>query len=265
MDSTIGVRTTKVRAWLRWCWDQEKNPWEADDRDVQRFIDGRRVGPRTRYCWISHLHCFYEWAMRERYTEEDPTERVIRPRLRPTLPRPVGDSDLAEALEYANPRHGLWLALMAFGGLRCGEVAGLERDAILDSEQLLRVLGKGAKERMVPIHEEVWAALRRFGPLPSSGPIFRTESGRPYKAEEVSRELCLFFDDIGIPDVKPHQLRHWSITLVTRSKGIRVAQEFAGHASVATTAIYSKVAGVDVADAVAAIQRPVRGSPLPAA
>lgn len=211
----------------------------ADSSDVERFLDSRQLGAKSTYDWLSHLSSFYRWAIDHGHLACDPTARVPRPRLRRNLPRPIDTGDLQVALEMATPEMRAWLSLMAFAGLRCVEVARLEVDSILWADKLLRVEGKGDRERLVPMHDEIARVLRSLH-LPNRGRVFRRPRGGGYPAAQISREVSLYFTSLGMPETA-HQLRHWFGTSIYRaSRDLRVAQELLGHASPTTTAIYAE-------------------------
>lgn len=217
----------------------------ASPEDIESFLDARRgkdggeLGRKARYGWVSDLHGFYKWAIDWGHLSNDPTVRVARPKTPPGLPRPIDSSDLAVALQMADPMMRAWLTLMAFGGLRCAEVAGLNVDDLRWSDGLIRVLGKGGKERMVPLHAEVVRVLRSM-PLPSRGRVFRRPRGGGYPAWQVSRETSLYLESLGIA-ATAHQLRHWFGTYLYRScRDLRVVQEMMGHSSPTTTALYAE-------------------------
>lgn len=210
----------------------------ATTEQVEAFLDAKDLSAKSRYDWISHLSCFYRWAIDHELVDRDPTARVVRPRLRRRLPRPVGTGDLVTALQMAEPMMRTWLSLMAFGGLRCIEVARLEIDDVLWDDGLLRVHGKGDKDRMVPMHPEVERTLRTLT-LPTRGRLFRRPRGGPYPAAQVSREVSEYLADLGV-SATAHQLRHWFGTHVYRtSRDLRVTQELLGHSSPTTTAAYA--------------------------
>lgn len=213
----------------------------ASTADVETFLDQRRrLSSRTRYGWISHLHCFYEWAIIEELTDTDPTGRIDRPKLRQLLPRPISEADLAMAIEAADRTMRAWLYLAAYGGLRCAEISRLDGPDVNDAEMSLRVLGKGDKERTVPMHPRVLLALRDVG-VPRSGPVFRRPGGSRIPPAMVSREGSLYLASLGITATM-HQLRHRFGTRALEATGdLRAVQELLGHASPTTTAIYTKV------------------------
>jgi integrase len=209
--------------------------------DIEAFLDGRNLGTKARYGWVSHLHQFYEWAIDFGLLASDPTRQVVRPKQRQGKPRPIPTGDLVTALQMADPTMRCWLSLGAFAGLRCKEIAGLAVEDVLWDDGLLFVHGKGDKDRLVPIHPLVEAALHSI-PHPSRGAVFRRPRGGPYPAAQVSREGSLYFSSLGI-GATMHQLRHWFGTYVQRATGdLRTTQELMGHASPTTTAIYTAYA-----------------------
>lgn len=218
--------------------------------DVEAWLTSRgrrcpsgKISARTRYSLLSCLASFYRWAIREELTDHDPSARIDRPRLRRTLPRPISDEDLELALDLADPRMRAWLALMAYAGLRCQEVAGLQVDDILthlDPPMLYVVKAKGGNERTVPIAEEVERALAGCG-TPRSGPLFPAYHGGPFSPHTVSRDTNEYLRELGIGSTA-HSLRHWFATRIYALTGdIVLVQELLGHASLATARIYVAV------------------------
>lgn len=242
LPSSVAKRDSCLRLFENWLAPQGLT--DATPDDVETFLDsrrGRKGGPisdRTRYAWISHLHAFYDWAIRHELADQDPTVRIDRPRTRPNLPRPISEDDLRMAIQMAtSPQLRAWLVLMAMAGLRCAEVAGLDREDVIDHELLLHVLGKGNKVRLVPIHPSVLGALRAAG-LPRSGPLFTRDDGHRYEPWQVSRIIREHLDGIGI-DATAHQLRHRFGTYAYRvSQDIRTVAELMGHSSITTTMGY---------------------------
>jgi integrase/recombinase XerC len=232
-------------------WLDPRSLGDATSDDLDRMLDERRVSPRTRYHWISHLHCFYAWGVARGHLPADPTATMIRPRLPKLLPRPIADADLEMALLCAQPTMRSWLCLAAFGGLRCAEIAGLDAADILPAVGLIRVYGKGDKERMVPLHEHVACSLRGAG-VAKHGPLW-TPVPTPAR---LSQQANQFLSGLGIDDTM-HSLRHWFGTKLYASSGdLRLTQELMGHASPTTTAQYVAWHRPAAADAVARIELP---------
>lgn len=216
---------------------------------VEAFLLTRHLSARTRYWWLSTIHTFYRWAIRNGYATTDPTERIERPKLTQNLPRPIATADLAFALSSAPPVERAVLSLMAFEGLRAQEVAGLRRDDVLDTidpPMLFVTKGKGGKQRAVPLHDDTASSLRVL-PMPRTGYIFGDVP--PWK---ISALVNRYLHGLGI-DATGHQLRHWYATECYRdSHDLRMVQELLGHSSPSTTAIYTKL---DMAAAAPVVQR----------
>jgi site-specific recombinase XerD len=213
----------------------------ATRASLEEFLDGRGLGPRRRYWWLSALHGFYAWAIDEGLLEEDPTVKIRRPKLTRTLPRPMPDADLRRAVDGAEPMVRCWLLLGAFAGLRCQEIAGLAVDDVLEYEGLLRVVyGKGRKERMLPLHPDVLAALLAL-PMPASGFVFRRKRMlNRYPPAQLVQELNAYLCGLGIESTA-HSLRHYFASAIyEETHDLRLVQELLGHSDPATTAIYTK-------------------------
>jgi site-specific recombinase XerD len=222
----------------------EIGPLEVATFDSLRtWLDAQsRIGPKTRYAYISHLAAFYRWAVIEGAAAADPTLRLMRPKLRPGLPRPVGSDDLATIIGQAPPDISAMLHLAAFAGLRCMEIANLDGPEVLFHEEppvVVVLNGKGGRHRIVPMNATLAGALRRHG-VPATGPVFRSSTGERLAPWKVSALLRGHMLDCGVAG-SAHQLRHAFATAVYRSSGgdLRMTQELLGHASPSTTAIYT--------------------------
>lgn len=225
---------------------------EATREDIESFLDSLHVEPRSRAAYLSHLRAFYRWATEVGEVEKDPAALVKRPKVRRTVPRPMSDADLHLAMTKASPMVRCWIALGAYAGLRVAEIAGLNRDDVLvefyDHEgtrqrrAMLRVLGKGNKERIVPLHPVALAALDAL-PMPTSGALFRRLRCKDrYPAAQLCTELNAYLHDIGIQSTA-HSLRHWFGTKTYQFSGadLRLVQELMGHDAITSTAVYTKV------------------------
>ena len=218
----------------------DKSALEATEEDVQQFLDAHTICARSRSTYLAHLAAFYRFA-RHVYGTPDPTLDIVRPRVPRLIPRPIADEDLEHALMVAKPQMRAWLALGAFQGLRCIEIANLSREAVRDHEHppMLFVLnGKGGNQRVLPLNRYVESTLRVLG-LPRRGRLFSTRFGNPYTGDSVSKEVSRFLHSIGI-DATAHQLRHrFATTVYQQTSDLRLTQELLGHADPKTTTIYA--------------------------
>lgn len=212
--------------------------------------DARQPGSRA--FMLSHVQNYFRWLVREGLRADDPTVRLMRPRLQRLIPRPILDEALETALEQAPERVRFWLLLAAYGGLRACEIAGLRAEDVrrdLDPPKLLIANGKGGKQRVVPLHAVVIEAMDSLE-LPRRGYLFAewvpSAPPRPY---HVSHWCNTYLKQVDA-GATLHQLRHWFGTAVYRSsQDLRMTQELMGHADPRTTAGYAAfddVASTDV-------------------
>jgi integrase/recombinase XerC len=204
------------------------------------------LGMQSIATYVNHVRGFYRWAKRYGHVPADPAADVLEPpRVQHGVPRPIPGEQLKVALRCATPQMRAWLALMAFCGLRCMEVVGLQRHQILETAEVpvLVIEGKGGKTRTVPVPAVVLDALRALA-LPAEGPVFiSAASGRPYSPNRMSQKVSTYLSGLGIASTA-HKLRHYYGTAAYQLSGgdIRLTQDLMGHASPATTQIYTQYA-----------------------
>lgn len=204
---------------------------------------------------------FFAWASRTGAVSRNPAQRLVAPKRVASLPDVLRQDQAAALLDLAavaaddaDPVHlrdRAMLELLYAGGIRVAELVGLDGDDVDRGDLVMRVVGKGDKERTVPFGrpalEAVEAWLRAGRPhlvVPGSGPaLFLGARGRrvdPRVVREVVHRLLR--ETPGAPDLGPHGLRHSAAThLVEGGADIRLVQELLGHASLATTQVYTHV------------------------
>jgi len=148
---------------------------KATDEDVTAYLakeQKRGISDATRHIYAGHLRAFYNWAIKRGIARRNPVLSAAVPRRPRYLPRPIGDQQLQTALDAAEPRARIILALAALAGLRAIEIARLRREDIIDHTAEPRVLvhGKGDKPRMVSLSPQLLAELRRYG-MPRRGNV----------------------------------------------------------------------------------------------
>jgi integrase/recombinase XerD len=206
---------------------------------------------------LSAVRSFHRFLLREGITDRDPAVGVPQPRLPRSLPRPLPVEDVRRLLEAPDERSptGLRdravLELLYGSGLRISELTGLDVDDIDLEEGSVRVLGKGGKEREVPLgsfgRDSIGAYLTRGRPALAStatrGAVFLNARGGRLSRQSCARLLGRYVRRAGIERrVTLHTLRHSFAThLLEGGADVRVVQELLGHASVATTQIYTLV------------------------
>lgn len=195
--------------------------------------------PWTRRTYYTSVREWCRWLVEQGEREDDPTGRLHAPPEPRGLPRPASSRALEATLEVAPRRARAYILLAAYEGLRVHEVAKVAGEDF--QEGWLHVNGKGGRERWVPVHPLV-ASLQVGWPVEGWWfPSARSRSGH-VTPNSVSHTISKTFRAAGYP-VTAHQLRHWFGTHTQRnSHDVRVTQELLGHASSATTQIYTEVA-----------------------
>lgn len=237
-DYTIDRRHRVLRSFAAWIEPRSLN--EAEQADVNVWLDSRPLGPRSRYTYLSTLAAFYDW-LRRTYGVPDPTADCARPRLPRLVPRPLSDRDLEHGIACAVPMMRAWLCLAAYQGLRCKEIAGLRREDVLDDRNpplLVVADGKGHHQAVLPLNPLAEDALRRSG-LPARGYVFRMANGRNYRPATVSSYISRYLREIGV-EGSAHRARHSFGTAVwVASKDLLVTQQMLRHADPKTSAGYA--------------------------
>ena len=240
---------------------------DVDARTIRAFIasvsasthgpDAEPYHATTVSRMLSTVRTFHRFALREGIVDDDPTAGVVRPRLPRALPHPLTVEEVAAIVEApgdatpAAARDRAILELLYGAGLRVSELVGLDVDDVDLEDASVRVLGKGSKERLVPVgrmaRDAVAAYLTRGRPAlatgRSRGALFLNARGGRLTRQSCSRLLDAHRRRAGIPRVvTPHDLRHSFAThLLEGGADVRVVQELLGHASVATTQVYTLV------------------------
>lgn len=224
----------------------------ASTGDVEAFLARLEV-PESRAAELSHLRAFYRWAVESKRIRVDPTTRVVRPKLRRRLPRPMGSPDAALAIATAPSRVRPMLLLAAYAGLRACEIARVRAEDLLydqDPPVLIVTEGKGGDMGAVPLRDELAAALKADPDLPSVGWLFPRRDGRPGPVPPwvVSRLANNHLHSLGIAHTL-HTLRHWFGTETYRASGrdIRATQELLRHRTPVSTALYTYLAPAETA------------------
>ncbi|MGE9806869.1 MULTISPECIES: tyrosine recombinase XerC [unclassified Janibacter] len=249
--------------------------WIAEDEGVETLRDIRLAQLRA---WLGHLarsgaarstvarrsaslRTFFAWALRTGRVDVDPTLRLASAKRAAHLPQVLTHEDAGAVLDVAtvaaddeDPVHLRDLAaleLLYATGIRVGELTGLDIDDVDLGTRVVRVLGKGAKERMVPFGVPAAKAVERW--LGEGRPRLVTDASGPAlllgrRGRRVDqRQIRSALHDLlrhvpDAPDIGPHGLRHSAAThLLDGGADLRMVQELLGHASLATTQLYTHV------------------------
>ena len=216
-------------------------------------------GPTSLARKLSTVRTFHRFLVKERLATVNPARAVQAPRRPRRLPEVLPEADVAALVEApVDPaplglRDRAFLELLYSSGLRVSELTGLDLDDLDLVEGLVRVLGKGGKERVVPVGGPAREALRRWiaegrpvllagvDGARAHGALFVNYRGGRLTARSVARRLDRWVTAAGLPrHVHPHVLRHCFAThLLGNGADLRGIQELLGHASLSTTQRYT--------------------------
>ena len=228
-------------------------------RSYMAYLHRARLANRSLARHLSTLRSFLRWACREGHMEKNPARGLATPRVPKTLPRAMSLPDTERLLSAEDEglipeRERALFELLYATGLRVSEVAGLDLEDVDFSERLVRVTGKGSRERIVPFGESAADALRTYLPSraalrhqvedddPEAGePLFVNARGGRLTPRSMARLLKRRLRAAGLPaQISPHALRHTFAThLLQAGADLRAIQELLGHASLSTTQKYT--------------------------
>ncbi len=246
---------------------------EATSREITdyaRALAEEGLAPASRARKLSAVRQFYKFLVAEGLVAEDPAARLIGPKLSRSLPRTLSVAEVDKLLDRAGKRgtgmfgrekaralrlHCLVEMLYATG-MRVSELVGLPRNVLKGDARVLTIVGKGGRQRLVPLNTSARAALDRYlalGEDPEDGisTMLKTKwlfpshgEGGHFTRQRLAQELKELAIEAGIdPErVSPHVLRHaFASHLLDRGADLRAVQQLLGHADISTTEIYTHV------------------------
>lgn len=213
---------------------------------IQNWLGQMDVAVSTLRFRLCVVRTFFQWCVNERHIKVDPTATIRGPRPARSLPRELSPEQVHQILDAApDARARLILSLSYYCGLRRAEIAGLEVGDI--GEDVMSVVGKGDRERLLPIAEHTKSALRDYlGEHPASvGPLVRSYStGNALAPDWIGQIAANAIKDSGLK-VRPHDGvslhagRHtYAGALLDHGADVRVVQVALGHANISTAGLY---------------------------
>ena len=231
-----------------------------DAKRIRAFMAARRkagLTSRSLARTMSALRMFFRWLEAEDIAKSRAVQQVALPKVPHGIPRPltlekaaaVVDGGATAELDWIAGRDTAVLLLLYGSGLRISEALAIRRkDAPTPERDVLRVVGKGGKERLVPVLPITRDAIARYialcaYPLAPDAPLFLGAKGGPLSPRIVQLAMVRLRDALGLPDTAtPHALRHSFAThLLSAGADLRQIQELLGHASLSTTQVYTEV------------------------
>jgi integrase/recombinase XerC len=235
---------------------REPRPEDADHLSVRGFLAALHAGGIRRVSAarkLASLRTFFRYLCREGILERNPAAAILSPRLERRIPGHLDEAEAAALLDVpgaddASLRARALLELLYATGIRCAELVGLDLSEVDLDARMVRVLGKGRKERVVPFGTQALAALRAYLPArarmtPRTDALFVNRRGGRLTDRSVRTILADRVRAAALAKrVSPHALRHSFAThLLGRGADLRTIQELLGHASLSTTQRYTHV------------------------
>ncbi|WP_229064689.1 tyrosine recombinase XerC [Collinsella bouchesdurhonensis] len=262
---TVRAYRSHLEAYARWCEKEHVEGLRVSVAELRSYLgDRQRLGdaPRTLAAHLSAIRSLYRWLNIEEIIDKDPAAALQSPKLPSTLPIVLSTSQLDllfDSVDGSTPggvRDGTMLELLIASGARISELARLCLNDFDRSHQTLRLLGKGSKERIVPLYNKAFDSLdiyvrqARLALLEKAhcsqsdtNRLFISDRGRPMDAAALRRRFDMLVRKAGLPaGITPHTMRHtYATELLEGGADLRSVQELLGHSSLSTTQIYTHV------------------------
>jgi integrase/recombinase XerD len=273
-DNTARTYAALLGKFLTWAETQKLADWrEVEFKHLMAFLQHERLRPladepkestkrlssESVYLEIAALRAFYKFAENEKLLPVNVAENLSLPRRWKRLPKALSNAEIDKLLRLETPpapEHlcdQAVLELAYASGLRLSELRNLRLEQLHLEAGFINVIGKGNKERVVPVGRKAVAALNEF--LAAGRPklvtpkspanVFLTRRGTPFAAVTLWLRIKNRVRRSGVErNITPHMLRHSFAThLLEHGADLRVIQELLGHANIGTTEIYTHVAG----------------------
>jgi len=260
-DNSLDAYRRDLRGLADFIEKLDKNLLDVDRIDLMDYLGSRmRAGYKARSTarMMSCLRSFYRYLIRENRITEDPTQNLESPKLGRPIPDSLTEEEVTNLLDAPDVKTTLglrdrtMLEVLYATGLRVTELVSLRLEQMNLRQGLVRVTGKGNKERLVPLGEESMDWIERYlkeargDLLPdlSESIIFPSQQGRPMTRQTFWHRIKRYAIEAGITKhLSPHTLRHAFAThLLNHGADLRVVQMLLGHSDLSTTQIYTHVA-----------------------
>ena len=229
----------------------------ADAEDIEKYIGSRKnLTARSQARVISSLRSFYDWLVQEGMITDNPCDNVDAPKIGRNIPDVLSEEEVSRLMDIVDTstwfglRDRAILEVMYGCGLRVSEAVNLKISVLFLDEGFIRIIGKGNKERLIPIGDMAIKALliyleARILPADraSEDIVFLNRYGRPLSRISMFKIIRSLAQLAGIRrDISPHIFRHSFAThLIEHGADLRVVQEMLGHEDISTTEIYTHV------------------------
>ena len=255
--NTVNAYATDLKKYLLFMKEQGREAEKAGKSDILNFLDLLRsdgYGISTVCRYISSIKALYKFLLLEKRIQDDPTENLQTPKKWERVPKALSVSAVKDLLDARfSPKTALrdssMLELLYSSGLRVSELISIKLGDIHFDAGFIRVLGKGSKERIVPVNQRALEKIRNYSEKERPGILkkkqspylFVTRNGRSMTRQRFWQTLKAIGKQSGI-ELSPHTIRHCFAThLLEGGADLRSLQKMLGHSDISTTQIYTKV------------------------
>ena len=259
--NTLGAYRADLVSLRRWLADRDVSLVYATRSDLLAFIAWRTeqgAKPRSTARQLSSFRRFYRFLLRESVIQEDPTIKIDMPRIGRSLPQSLTEGEVESLLaapDVSDPlghRDRTMLEVLYATGLRVSELINLKQSEINLNQGVLRIVGKGDRERLIPLGDEAQNWIREFISGPRTEILLERQTDYLFptrRGDRMTRQafwhIIKRYSKLAEIDNKmsPHTLRHAFAThLLNNGADLRVVQMLLGHSDLSTTQIYTHVA-----------------------
>ena len=252
--NTVASYCSDVQKFLAVC-EVDADRVQPDDI-LQYLSTSKKVSERSQSRFLSALRSFYDWMQIEGYMSENPCDRVDMPKLGVYLPSVLSVQEVEAVInsidrsDWIGLRDKAILEVLYGCGLRVSEAVGLRISGLYLDEGFIRIIGKGNKERLIPLGDMACNAVRAYldvRPQPahpqSDDLLFLNRIGKSFSRVSMFKLIKKQALIAGVSkEISPHTFRHSFAThLVENGADLRVVQEMLGHESITTTEIYTHI------------------------
>ncbi|MCI0400499.1 MAG: site-specific tyrosine recombinase XerD [Gammaproteobacteria bacterium] len=258
-DNTLAAYRADLLAFYRWLAARGGSLMAAQASDLMSYLGSySRASARSTARRLSSLRRLYRYLVREGRIQRDPSARIVPPRIGRSLPKSLTEADVENLLDAPDIGDALgirdrtMLEVLYATGLRVSELVKLTLGQVNRQQGIVRVTGKGNKDRLVPLGEEASQWLERYlrdiRPAFIKGrpcdALFPTQRGRPMTRQGFWHVVRRYARKAGIKKaLSPHTLRHAFAThLLNHGADLRIVQMLLGHSDISTTQVYTHVA-----------------------
>ena len=268
-ENTIISYERDLKRYMLFLDNQGIGKWDELDRYIiltfLRELTDEKKSAASITRMVSSLRKFHQFLKQERYTEVDPMQHIETPKKAQKLPKALSQDEIVRLLEAPDTtdkfgiRDRAILEVMYATGLRVSELIGLKMSDLHLSLGLIQTIGKGDKERIIPLGDiaiewiEVYLEKSRpklSRPGQNDPHLFLNHHGRGFSRQGIWKNLAKHVTTAGIEkEVTPHTLRHSFAThLLENGADLRIVQELLGHSDISTTQIYTHISKQRLAD-----------------